>query len=307
MKILRAAYLGMCFGVREAMRLAAYAAQRQPLTILGELVHNEMVVAALRAQGVQIAHHPSAVTTPAVMITAHGASECTISQAQQRGLKVLEATCPLVQYAHRKLAELVREGYYPVIVGKRDHVEVRGLTEDLAEGSVILTEADVEQLREQSRFGVVAQTTQPIARVRHLVALLQQRFPQAEVRFADTVCLPTKQRQAAAINLARQCDVVVVVGGAQSNNTCELVAACSRHCPRVYHVQTAADLQSEWFSGAATVGITAGTSTPDQVIEAVERSLRELAVHDAEPATNWAEGLFAEAPAEIGAELAVAR
>jgi 4-hydroxy-3-methylbut-2-enyl diphosphate reductase len=306
MKILRASHLGMCFGVREAMRLAAYAAQRQPLTILGELVHNELVVAALRAEGIRMAHHPAGVTTPAVMITAHGASERAISQAQQRGLQVLEATCPLVQYAHRKLAELVREGYYPVIVGKRDHVEVRGLMEDLAEGSVILTEADVEELPERPRFGVVAQTTQPIVRVRHLVTLMEQRFPHSEVKFADTVCLPTKQRQAAAINLARQCDVVVVVGGAQSNNTRELVAACSRHCPRVYHVQTAADLQPEWFAGAGTVGLTAGTSTPDQVIDAVERSLRELAASDSEAASDWSAGLFAEAPAEMGAELAVA-
>jgi len=306
MKILRASYLGMCFGVRDAIRLAAYTAQRQPLTVLGELVHNETVVAALRAQGIRVAHHPASVTTPTVMVTAHGASERAIAQAQQRGLMVLEATCPLVQYAHRKLAELVREAYYPVIVGQRDHVEVRGLMEDLAEGSVILTEADVEQLPERPRFGVVAQTTQPIVRVRHLVTLLERRFPQSEVKFADTVCLPTKQRQAAAINLARQCDVVVVVGGVRSNNTRELVAACSRHCPRVYHVQTAEDLQPEWFAGVETVGLTAGTSTPDQVIDAVERSLRGLAAPESERATDWSAGLLAEAPAEMGAELAAA-
>lgn len=306
MKTLRASHLGMCFGVRDAIRLAAYEAQRQPLTILGELVHNEQVVAALRAQGVRMVDQPAAVTTPTVMITAHGASERAISQAQQRGLKVLEATCPLVRYAHRKLAELAREGYYPVVVGKRGHVEVRGLTEDLAECSVILTEADVEQVPERPSFGVVAQTTQPIAWARHLVALLEERFPHSEVRFADTVCLPTKQRQAAAVSLAQQCDAVVVIGGAQSNNTRELVAACRRHCRRVYHVQTAADLQPEWFSGAATVGITAGTSTPDRVIDAVERRLRELAVDEPEPATDWTGGFFAETPVGAGAAIVVA-
>jgi 4-hydroxy-3-methylbut-2-enyl diphosphate reductase len=124
---------------------------------------------------------------------------------------------------------------------------------------------------------VAAQTTQPIERVRHLVDLLRTRFPAAEVRFIDTVCQPTKQRQNAAGELARQSDVVVVIGGAHSNNTQELVQTCRRHCARVHHVQTAADLRAEWFAGAATVGITAGTSTPDSVINDVDSWLRALA------------------------------
>jgi 4-hydroxy-3-methylbut-2-enyl diphosphate reductase len=175
------------------------------------------------------------------------------------------------------VARLVREGYHPVILGKRDHVEVRGLTEDLTEFDVVLSEADVAALTERSRFGVVAQTTQPIERVRELAGLIRQRFPRSEVRFIDTVCQPTKQRQHAAVELAQHCDVVIVIGGAHSNNTRELVETCRRHCARVHHVQTAADLQAGWLAEAQAVGLTAGTSTPDVVIDEVERRLHELA------------------------------
>jgi len=267
----------MCFGVRDAIALAFERSQTEPLTILGDLVHNERVLAELRARGIRIAQHAAAVQTAAAMVTAHGASEKAISAARERGLALTEATCPLVRVAHRAVARLVREGCHPVIIGKRDHVEVRGLTEDLADFDVVLSEADVLGLRERARFGVAAQTTQPIERVRRLVELLRLRFPSSEVRFVDTVCHPTKQRQNAALQLARQSDVVVVIGGAHSNNTHELVRACSRDCSRVHHVQSAGDLRPEWFAQARTVGITAGTSTPDSVIEEVEQWLLDCA------------------------------
>src|SRR5579859_5622915 len=243
MRIIRAEHLGMCFGVRDAIALAVETAQSRPVTVLGDLVHNETVLEELRARGVQFVHRAADVSTSTVMITAHGTSEKTMNQARARGRDVIQATCPLVHVAHRAVAELVRQGYHPVLVGKRDHVEVRGLTEDLADFDVILTETDVFELRERPRFGVAAQTTQPIARVRQLVELMRQRFPQSEVRLVDTVCQPTKQRQDAAVELAQRADVVIVIGGASSNNTRELVRTCSKYCPRVYHVQSAADLQ----------------------------------------------------------------
>jgi 4-hydroxy-3-methylbut-2-enyl diphosphate reductase len=277
MRIIRAEYLGMCFGVRDAIELALRQAATEPLTVLGDLVHNEAVLAELRERGVKVAQQVAAVETRTVLITAHGASEKTMGRARQRGLDVMEATCPLVHVAHRAVAKLARGGYHPVIVGKREHVEVRGLTEDLADFDVVLSEADVFALRERARFGVAAQTTQPIERVRALAELIRRRFPNSEVRFVDTVCRPTKQRQNSAIELAQQADVVVVIGGAHSNNTHELVTACSRYCERVHHVQGVSDLREEWFEGAQTVGVTAGTSTPDTSIDHVEQWLNRMA------------------------------
>ncbi|MGA2751595.1 MAG: 4-hydroxy-3-methylbut-2-enyl diphosphate reductase [Verrucomicrobiota bacterium] len=273
LKIIRAAHLGQCFGVRDAIALALEQSRRQPLTVLGELVHNESVVRDLRTRGIAIEDHPAAVKTPAVMITAHGASDKALQRARDHGLEVLDATCPLVHFAHRAVRQLVQDHFHPVIIGQRAHVEVRGLTEDLDPFDVVLTEEDVARLRERPRFGVAAQTTQPIAKVLHLVDLIRSRFPRSEVRFADTVCRPTKQRQTAAVELARQSDVVVVIGGAASNNTRELVATCRGYCDRVHHVQDSADLRPEWFDGAATIGITAGTSTPDWMIDTVENWL----------------------------------
>jgi 4-hydroxy-3-methylbut-2-enyl diphosphate reductase len=291
MRIIRAEHLGMCFGVRDAIALALRQAASQPLTVLGDLVHNETVLAELHSRGIRIAQQVAAVETRAVMITAHGASERAVARARERGLAVTEATCPLVRLAHRAVIKLARDGYHPVIVGKRGHVEVRGLTEDLEDFDVVLSEADVFDLRKRARFGIVAQTTQPIERVRELARLIRGRFPDAEVRFIDTVCRPTKQRQHAAVEVAQQADVVVVIGGAHSNNTHELVNTCSRYCRRVHHVQTAHGLREEWFEDAQTVGIAAGTSTPDASIDEVERWLNELAArrNPEQPARAMAE------------------
>jgi 4-hydroxy-3-methylbut-2-enyl diphosphate reductase len=277
-KVLRATHLGMCFGVRDAIALAHATAQHQPVTVLGELVHNETVLADLRARGVRFAGRPDEAATETVLITAHGTSNRMRAQLRDDGFKVEDSTCPLVHVAHRALRELVAAGFHPVIIGKRDHVEVRGLTGDLDEFDVVLSEEDIQQLRARPSFGVVSQTTQPIDRVRHFVQLIRSRFPDSEVRFRDTVCQPTKQRQTAAIELAQRCDMVIVIGGANSNNTRELVATCSRYCARVHHVQHATDLRPEWFEGATTVGITAGTSTPDAVIDGVERALSEMSL-----------------------------
>jgi 4-hydroxy-3-methylbut-2-enyl diphosphate reductase len=277
MKIIRATHLGMCFGVRDAIELAESKALVQPLTILGDLVHNETVLAGLRAQGIRVAQKLSDVETSNVMITAHGASEKVLESVRKHGLQISEATCPLVHFAHRSVQRLVSEGYHPVIIGKRDHVEVRGITEDLKSFDVVLNETDIESLNEHPRFGIASQTTQPIDRVRHLVRCIQQRFPRSEMRFVDTVCQPTKLRQSAAVDVAKQADVVVVIGGAHSNNTRELVATCSKHCRHVHHVQNANDLQPQWFFEAHTIGITAGTSTPDATIDEVEARIQELA------------------------------
>jgi 4-hydroxy-3-methylbut-2-enyl diphosphate reductase len=276
MRILRAAHLGMCFGVRDAIALALEHADAGPLTILGDLVHNPTVLSVLEAKGVAVTQDAAQVRTPTVMVTAHGTSRRTLAQTRALGLTVVEATCPLVHVAHRAVAALARDGYHIVIVGQRDHVEVRGLTGDLDAGSfdVVLEDADVLALEPRQRIGVAAQTTQPVEKVRHVAGLIRQRFPQSEVRVLDTVCKPTKDRQIAAVEMAREADVVIVVGGRSSNNTRELVRTCARYCARVHHVQTEADVRPEWLDGADVVGLTAGTSTPDEVIDRVEARIR---------------------------------
>src|SRR3954469_9417730 len=276
MRLLRAAHLGMCFGVRDAIALAHAHADAGPLTILGDLVHNPTVLSALESKGIAVAQNVAQVKTPTLMVTAHGTSERTLARTRALGLTVVEATCPLVRVAHRAVAALARDGYHVVIVGQRDHVEVRGLTGDLDPGryDVVLDDAEVLALAEHPRFGIAAQTTQSLEKVRRVVASIRQRFPRSDVRFLDTVCKPTKDRQSAAIEMARQADVVIVVGGQSSNNTRELVKTCARHCARVYHVQTDADVCPEWFDAANVVGLTAGTSTPDEVVDRVEARIR---------------------------------
>ena len=266
----------MCFGVRDAIALALEHADAGPLTILGDLVHNPTVLSALEAKGIAVAQDAASVTTPTLMVTAHGTSERTLARTRAMGLSVVEATCPLVRVAHRAVMTLARDGYHVVIVGQRDHVEVRGLTGDLDCFDVVLDDADVLSLEERPRFGVAAQTTQQVAKVRHLVDLIRQRFPHSEVRFVDTVCKPTKDRQIAAVEMARQADVVIVVGGRSSNNTRELAKTCARYCARVHQVQTEADVCPEWFDAVNVVGLTAGTSTPADVIDRVEARIQNI-------------------------------
>jgi len=273
----------MCFGVRDAIDLAVGRSETAPLTVLGDLVHNDAVLARLRSRGIESATDPARVATRTVMVTAHGTSERSLARTRALGLEIVDATCPLVHVAHRAVHALVRDGYHPVIIGQRGHVEVRGLTDDLEAFDVVLDEADVQALAPRPRLGIAAQTTQPIDRVRHLVECIRRRFAGADVHFIDTVCRPTKQRQTAAIDLAREADVVIVVGGASSNNTRQLVETCGRYCARVHHVQSDAEVCAGWFRDADTVGITAGTSTPDDVVDRVESRIRSIAAGTGAP------------------------
>lgn len=280
--------MGMCFGVRDAIELAQGRAAAGPVTVLGDLVHNDTVLADLRGRGVLMRQDASDIPTREVLITAHGASNRRIEGLRQLGLTVTEATCPLVHRAHQALQKLVAAGFHPLVIGQAGHVEVRGLTEDHPGCDVVLTENEVDQLPERPRYGVVSQTTQPVARVRELVTHLRLRFPGSEVRWIDTVCQPTKDRQTAAEELASRCDVVLVIGGIHSNNTRRLVDTCQSRCSRVHWLQTPDDLDPAWIRESDTVGITAGTSTPDSVIEAIETALKGLPSRTHVPQTDAA-------------------
>jgi 4-hydroxy-3-methylbut-2-enyl diphosphate reductase len=279
MKILLAEHYGLCFGVRDAIAQAEQLAARAPLTILGELVHNPIVRDRLAERGVRegsLADRASA-GTPQVMITAHGASDAARAAWRQAGFGVADGTCPLVRHAHDQLRLLVQLGYAPVVIGRRGHVEVAGLTGDFPGAHVIESAADIPTLPLRERYGVISQTTQPIDHVLALVEALRAARPESEVRFIDTVCAPTKNRQTALKKLLAECDTMVVVGGRNSNNTLQLVAAATVAGLRVFHLERAEELRPEWFEESEIVGLTAGTSTLKETVAAVQKRLEALA------------------------------
>ena len=288
MKIQLAEHYGLCFGVRDAIAAAERLAQQGPLTILGELVHNPVVRERLAEHGVQegtLAEVGSARTAQ-VMITAHGASDAARAGWRRAGFGVSDGTCPLVRHAHDQLRVLVTLGFFPVVLGKRGHVEVQGLTGDFPGAYVIEDPADLAALPQHDRYGVISQTTQPFEKVLALVEALRRARPDSEVRFSDTVCQPTKNRQSALRKLLAECDTLVVVGGRNSNNTLQLVAAAAVAVRRVFHIERPDELDPAWFREAETVGLTAGTSTLKETVAAVRARLEQIAALEPEPVTR---------------------
>ncbi len=276
MEVRLADHLGMCFGVRDAIEMALKLAKLGPVTILGDLVHNPDVVAEMDAAGAIRAHQREEVQTQTVLLTAHGTANRVRRQLEQEGFQVLDAACPLVKRVHQAIHKVVEEGRHPVVIGQAGHVEVRGLVGDLIEYTIVLCEEDLAQLEGHSRLGVVAQTTQPLDKVLELVAAMRCRFPDADIRFIDTVCQPTKDRQEALHRLAADTDVVVVVGGPDSNNSRKLTELAKQLGRPAYQVARVTELRPEWFAGKRVVGLTAGTSTPHHVIDEVRQWLESL-------------------------------
>jgi 4-hydroxy-3-methylbut-2-enyl diphosphate reductase len=278
MKIIRAASTGMCFGVRDALAIIESVERPEEVTIHGELVHNETVLLQLGARGFRMtseADRSGLPDTSSVLITAHGISDRERSQVQRAGKRLIDTTCPLVTQVHRAARSLQRQGNFVLVVGRRGHVEVRGIVEDLADFAVVETVADV-QTYPCDRIGVVCQTTTAPATVAAVRRTVAERNPQAQVRFVDTTCAPTRDRQRSLAQLLPRVDAVVVVGGRNSNNTLELAALCRSAGKPVFHVQTADGLRADWFEDCPTVGVAAGTSTLDETIDAVESRLREI-------------------------------
>lgn len=290
MEVRMAEHMGMCFGVKDAVDLVLRLTRQGPITILGDLVHNPDVVARMEAAGAARARRPEDVQTRALLLTAHGTSKRLKLQLREEGRQVHDATCPLVQRAHKAAARLVAEGRYPVVIGQADHVEVRGLVGDLDEYTVVLSEDDFGPLEEVAAagrpIGVVAQTTQPLELALELVETLRRRFPSADIRFIDTVCQPTKDRQDSLHRLVEETDAIVVVGGPNSNNTRKLTELARRLGRSAYQVAGADELRPEWFTGVRVVGVTAGTSTPDRVIDDVRAWLEGVAGNSRPPSSQ---------------------
>ena len=277
MKILVADNFGICFGVRDAIVQAEQLAAEQPLTILGELVHNPIVRERLREQGVaEAALESKSSNSRRVIITAHGASDRKRAEWRAAGFEVADATCPLVQHAHEQLKRLVAGGFFPVVIGQLGHVEVKGLIEDFPEGVVVSAREDVAQLPKRPRYGIISQTTQPIDFVHEIVDLIRRTHSEAEVRFTDTVCKPTKDRQLALRKLIETADAIVVVGGRTSNNTRQLVETCRTAGKIAFHIERPDELRADWFDGIRTVGLTACTSTLPETVQAAQQRLQEI-------------------------------
>jgi 4-hydroxy-3-methylbut-2-en-1-yl diphosphate reductase len=283
MKIHLSSHYGMCFGVRDALRATHNAALQQPVTVLGQLAHNPLVINHLRSLGVRqhelqrpLQMEPTEVTKH-VIITAHCAAERDVQAWRQAGHTITDTTCPLVKKAHMALAQLVEEGYHPIIIGQREHVEVRGLTGDYPQAQVVLDEADIQQLsRSGQKLGILSQTTQPLERVLQLVEKIKAHVGKVEVRFIDTVCRPTKQRQAALEDLCQHCQLILVIGGKNSNNTRQLTEKAQRLGTPAIQIENATELQATWFQNINHVGITAGTSTLDETVRSVVDCLTQM-------------------------------
>jgi 4-hydroxy-3-methylbut-2-enyl diphosphate reductase len=276
MEVRVADHLGMCFGVKDAVAMALELSQRGPVTILGDLVHNPDVVRQMESAGAVRVHDRNEIRTQLVLLTAHGTSDRVKREITGQGFEVHDAACPLVKRVHLAIAALVREGRHPVIIGQAGHVEVRGLVGDLAEYTIVSGETDLAALAGRTRLGVVAQTTQPIDHVLEMVCAIRRLYPDANVRFIDTVCQPTKDRQQALKSLTAECDVVIVVGGPESNNSRKLTELARRLGKPAYQVASASELQAQWFHGARIVGLTAGTSTPDHIIVEVRVRIQAM-------------------------------
>ncbi|MBL8730610.1 MAG: 4-hydroxy-3-methylbut-2-enyl diphosphate reductase [Planctomycetes bacterium] len=278
MQIVRADEMGMCFGVRDALAVLDRIEAPASVTIHGELVHNGDVLAALDRRGFhQTPERARTVpATPAVLITAHGISDRERRRLRAADKQLIDTTCPLVRRAHEAAQALQAEGRRVVVIGRRDHVEVRGLVEDLRDPIVVGEAGEVTSWPE-ARLGVISQTTTQVGRAEAIVAAIRAANPHADVRVVDTICSPTKARVAAVDALLARVDALVVVGGRDSNNTNQLVARGRAAGVATVHVGAAAELDAGWFVGRRVVGLTAGTSTPDATIDAVHARLRAIA------------------------------
>ncbi len=270
--------MGMCFGVRDAIAAARVIDQPGGVTVRGELVHNPAVIRELDRRG--FSRTPETArdaipVTPRVMITAHGISERERRRLESAGKELVDTTCPLVRGVHVAARSLADAGFFVVVIGKPGHVEVEGIVGDLDRWAVVET-ADQAESWDEPRIGVVCQTTVPPRVAQEVLAAIVDRNRGKEIRFEDTVCQPTRQRQEAVLDLIDRVDALVVVGGRNSNNTRELARlAASRGVPWV-HVEGAADLDPAWFEPFGVVGLTAGTSTLDETVDEVHRALASL-------------------------------
>lgn len=278
MKVVKARHAGACYGVQRALDMA-YAAilDGDPAYTLGPLIHNPQVVAELADSGVAVADTIDDIEDGIVIIRSHGVVPQVKMSAEEKGLPLIDATCPHVARAQKAAASVAQEGYNVVIVGESGHPEVEGMTAyALMEGRAVVVVADADELPEtiEEPVGIVVQTTQSKENLDAVVEALKKRGFNPYVK--NTICFATRQRQEAAAELAEEVDALVVIGGRNSSNTTRLYDICKQGCNRSYHVETPDEVDPAWFADCEVIGVTAGASTPEDQIEAVISYLEAL-------------------------------
>jgi 4-hydroxy-3-methylbut-2-enyl diphosphate reductase len=267
---------GFCAGVDRAIDIVEMALEVHgpPIYVRHEIVHNRHVVDRLRDRGAvfvdELADVPEGAT---VIFSAHGVSPAVRAEAKSRGLRSLDATCPLVTKVHLEALRYAKQGYTIVLVGHRNHVEVQGTQGEAPEHIVVVesvAEAEALQVADSSRVAYITQTTLSMDDCRAIVEALRRRFPNITEPAKDDICYATQNRQNAVKELARRCDVILVVGAPSSSNANRLVEVARQHGVAAYLIESADDVKAEWLVG--NVGITAGASTPEDVVQScVER------------------------------------
>ncbi len=282
MKVKRARELGFCFGVKKTLKLFDdMGDDSQAVQTLGTLVHNPQVVESLKKRGVTVIGDVANVASGTLTITAHGASPNSIAEAEAKGLRVIDTTCPLVTKVQKIAQDLHQAQHQVVVFGDATHQEVRGIVGWTENTALVSTNAKelVPRLialtrsgkRVPKRIAIVSQTTQPASRFKQFVSDLFDQLPDdfREIQVHNTICEPTLDRQSAVIDLAEEVDVMIVVGGHESANTRHLAEISEEEGVTTYHVEWPDELRREWFDQRSVAGVTAGASTPDDVIDEV--------------------------------------
>lgn len=283
MKIHRASDMGFCFGVRRAVDLMKEAAANGTrVTTLGQVVHNPQVVAELEDTGIRVKEDRSAVgvETDTVAITAHGVGETVVRDIEARGLKVIDTTCQFVSRSQRAARNLAERGFTVIIFGDPTHPEVKGVLGWCRGRGIVIKDESLEELPDYlpAKIGVISQTTHTPERFAVFVAnLMRARIDQiTEIRVVNVLCNATTSQQAATRDLTEDVDLMIVVGGHNSANTRHLAELSRANGIVTYHVETADELEQEWFDGHQDIGVTAGASTPDFSIDAVVERIEEF-------------------------------
>ncbi len=284
MELLLAQPRGFCAGVVRAVEAVECALRlhRAPVYVFHEIVHNPHVVADLRARGAVFVDRIEDIPPGAVVVfSAHGVSRDVVRRARARRLRTVDATCPLVTKVHMQLARYARLGFALVMIGHRGHEEVEGTIGSVdAEVHLVSTVGDVERLPilPAARVAYVTQTTLSLDDTREVIEALQRRWPGIAGPDVDDICYATQNRQRAVRALAQQVDLVLVVGARNSSNSNRLREVAEQHGVPARLIEDAVEIEPAWLDGVRRVGLTAGASAPEAIVDRVRARLRELGV-----------------------------